>query len=354
MEVPRQLKTWIKYNAPNITEPTLSARGEEDYGLSYPVGYEAPERTPDEAAAMLGETMESGEFRYPGGYEDFFKPTEEPAAVTPNRENFRNSAIKQLPGGKDPYLRDPNEEAKILFSQRIDGLRNHIFKGIPRGKELTAEQEAYFSKQAFQLYQMCAKETSSNIDTAKDALVDMMGRFEDAEQERKAKGTAAYQARTEVRAEERLGIARSEEARAAGKAPTRKRVWDKQLGQYVYRTNEEIAKTPNRFGEPTREAETTKGELTENQVRGSLQSVAKESIMTDIPLQFSNLWRKYIDYKKGGLSRSEAYAKVLDDIQIQVGAGDMPDPKLNKGKIIRDTVTGERRRSDGKNWIPVK
>ena len=32
----------------------------------------------------------------------------------------------------------------------------------------------------------------------------------------------------------------------------------------------------------------------------------------------------------------------------------MPDAKAHKGKIIRDTNTGERLQSDGKNWVPVK
>lgn len=32
----------------------------------------------------------------------------------------------------------------------------------------------------------------------------------------------------------------------------------------------------------------------------------------------------------------------------------MPDPKAHKGKILRDTKTGTRLKSDGKNWVPIE
>ena len=50
----------------------------------------------------------------------------------------------------------------------------------------------------------------------------------------------------------------------------------------------------------------------------------------------------------------------LADLGIDINAKaeeqipEMPPAKDHKGKIIRDTVTKKRYKSDGKNWIEIK
>jgi len=355
-QAPRQLSTWLEgiktQYTPGISVPRLWGRGRE-YGIDYPLDVVPQEGTsgPDEAAAILEADVRGGTFRAPtilrgpGGEEESFNvpppPPEPPSRAEVSKmfdEHFGN------PDMFDPMV----ETAKRMEDLDADIRKKLDIKPGPEGLKVASP----YVKKMYTT--MLADEQKALY----KAMVDKGKRIKAYKTEVLTnfdkQMAAAQQAREEAREERRLAIREAEERRAKGKTPSRKRVWDKQLDQYVYRTDAEIAGDPNRFGEPTREAETTKGELTEAQVRGSLQSLAKESIATDTILSFPTLWRKYVNYRKGGLSRAEAYAKVLDDIEIQVGAGDMPDPKLNKGKIIRDTITGERRKSDGKNWIPIK
>jgi len=190
-------------------------------GISYPIEnleemerlYHAPRRAASEASLNAPETRET--MQLPGGLTYYGKPsgiaeasemvrsgeemlaereerlsspqpTETAPAPPMERENFRGIALKRLPGAKDPYLRDPFQEATTLFKQRIDGLRQHIFRGIPRQSQLTPEQQAHFNKQASTLYEMCYKEANNTIDTAKEALSNMMSRFDKMTEERKA------------------------------------------------------------------------------------------------------------------------------------------------------------------------
>lgn len=229
-----------RYNPPRINPELFQPRlygTEEEYGIEYPVGYEAPEEeediwlpTEERRRKKIREDVraEMREEAKPKGFSRLMGEAND-------REAFRSSAIKQLPGQKDPYLRDVHKETRILFDQRIDGLRQHIFKGIPRNVRLTPDQEAHFSQQAQKLYQMCQAETQGNLDMAKEGLSNMMARFDGMVEERKAEGIRmgketpeqkeAREIRKETRGEERE--IRKEKRAVKRKVPATKMVGDK-------------------------------------------------------------------------------------------------------------------------------
>jgi len=232
-------------------------------GISYPIEnleemerlYHAPRRAASEASLNAPETRET--MQLPGGLTYYGKPsgiadasemvrsgeemlaereerlsspqpTETAPAPPMERENFRGIALKRLPGAKDPYLRDPFQEATTLFKQRIDGLRQHIFRGIPRQSQLTPEQQAHFNKQASTLYEMCYKEANSTIDTAKEALSNMMSRFDKMTEERKAE-----EKKQEAKAKEEKTKAETA-AKEARKPPDLKVMKSEKTGKFTW------------------------------------------------------------------------------------------------------------------------
>lgn len=255
---------------------------------------------------------------------------EEPRLSAFDREKFRSSAIKQLPEGKDPYMRDPYKEAQTLFMQRIDGLKRHIFKGLPNNAQLTPEQSEYFSKQAFNLYKMCFQEAQSNVENSKEALSNMMSRFDKMKEEQEAEGKKRERiprimAETQARQEAALPYELGEEARTEARAKRKeKRTYAKDEitvykdGKSKIIERREWPKHQKAGWTREKEAKET-GALTESQAIRQIEYFA-----LDQGLDFATLLREYQAYRKKGSSRFEALTKVLEEKAVETKSVERP------------------------------
>lgn len=304
-----------------IDQPTLWGT-EKEYGLELPAqGLQGFPETPEEAAEIWAPVEKRMTERIMAEPEKKTRPAD--------REAFRASALKQLPGQKDPFLRSPHQEARILFDQRIEGLRQHVLKGIPRGTRLTAEQEQHFSDQAFQLFKMCFAEAAGSIENAKDALSNMMSRFDKMQEEQIARATqAARETPAEREAREKRLIAYREKV----KKPTTK------AGAAAIQVYDRFrAENPD--------------------YKGDIKDFQKALRAKDPLEMVLGLAGKDFRVQVGTMSLGEVAQQYLDAItKLKGGPSEakMPDAKLHKGKIIRDTVTGKRYKSNGTKWVEIK
>lgn len=246
------------------------------------------------------------------------------APTMPTREQHRANAIRGLPGG-DPYLRDVNKEARVLFQQRIEGLRSHIFKGIPRGAQLTAEQQQHLKGQAFKLYQMSITETATNIKTAKDALANMMSRFDKGEEEMKAR---------ELKAGE------------LGRAEAKLRMQERVKKEFEKPAEEKPEYKPGQALEKIATAQRAKATFD----RTKMMDVAMAQLFPEFkPLVGKKLSPKQVATVNKSYDRLINYLEKFTPTDSELPSG-MPDPAVNKDRVIKDTETGKRYKSDGVTW----
>ena len=220
INAPRQLSTWLKgmqtRYTPGIQVPQLWGRGEEEYGIDYPLDVVPEEGTagPEEAADILEAGVRGGTFRAPsvirgpGGEEEFFG-TVPPKPEPPSREEVSKMFDEHF-GNPDTY--DIEAETVQAMEEEDAEIRERIGIGT---KDLR-----YVSPELKKLYTQRRAEREKEVYTRKAAY---LKRITEAKKEKlnafdaqvKAQQKAGQQARGEAREEERLGIARSAERRAA-------------------------------------------------------------------------------------------------------------------------------------------
>lgn len=97
------------------------------------------------------------------------------------------------------------------------------------------------------------------------------------------------------------------------------------------------------------------GAITETEGKKATEAIARMDTSTSEP-EFRRAVRDFQDVVRAGLERTKARAGEggAQAPSAPQGSDNMPDPAAHVGRVIRDGQSGQRYRSDGRNWVRVE